>query len=256
MRIVPVPCLEDNYAYLVVSDAGHAAIVDASEAEPVRDALREEGVTARVIWSTHHHWDHVGGNDALAAELGLQVVAHASDRGRVPALTRGVDTGDVVKLDEIEAKCIHIPGHTLGAVAYFIDTGRERAVFTGDTLFCGGCGRLFEGTAEQMHSSLARLARLPPSTRVYCGHEYTESNLRFAAFVEPSNADVGLARDRARTLRAAGDPTVGTTLEDEGRVNPFLRVRSREIRASLKISAEADDVTAFAAIRAAKDSFR
>ncbi|HXX65548.1 MAG TPA: hydroxyacylglutathione hydrolase [Polyangiaceae bacterium] len=256
MRIVPVPCLQDNYAYLVVSDEGHAAIVDASEADPVRDALRREGVVARAIWTTHHHWDHVGGNEALARELGLEVVAHASDRGRVPALTRTVETGDVTELDEIRAQCIHIPGHTLGAVAYFIETGRERVVFTGDTLFCAGCGRLFEGTAEQMHTSLARLAQLPPSTRVYCGHEYTENNLRFAAFLEPSNEDVARARERARAARASGAPTVGTTLEEECRVNPFLRVRSPEIRAALHVSAEADDVTAFAAIRAAKDAFR
>jgi len=256
MRIVPVACLKDNYAYLVVSDAGRAAVVDASEADPVREALRKEGVTACAVWSTHHHWDHVGGNEALASELGLEVVAHTSDRGRVPAQTRGVDTGDVVALDEIEATCIHIPGHTLGAVAYFIDAGGQRAVFTGDTLFCGGCGRLFEGTAEQMHASLGRLTRLPADTRVYCGHEYTESNLRFATFVEPSNADIARARERARKLRAAGAPTVGTTIEDEQRVNPFLRVRSPEIRSAVNVSAQADDAAAFAAIRAAKDDFR
>jgi hydroxyacylglutathione hydrolase len=256
MRILPVPCLQDNYAYLVVSEGGHAAIVDASEADPVRDALRKEGLSARAIWSTHHHWDHVGGNETLARELGVEVVGHASDRARIPALTRAVDTGDRVDLDEIEARCIHIPGHTLGAVAYFIDTGRERVVFTGDTLFCAGCGRLFEGTPQQMHSSLARLAELPADTKVYCGHEYTESNLRFAAFLEPSNADVAHARARARHLRASGAPTVGTTLEEERRVNPFLRMRSPEIRGALHIPAEADDVTAFAAVRAAKDTFR
>lgn len=256
MRIVPVACLQDNYAYLVVSAAGRAAIVDASEADPVRQAVRKEGVVPRAIWSTHHHWDHVGGNETLAREFELEVVAHASDRSRVPALTRGVDTGDVVKVDEIEARCIHIPGHTLGAIAYFIDDGRERVVFTGDTLFCGGCGRLFEGTPQQMHTSLSNLAQLPGDTRVYCGHEYTESNLRFAAFVEPSNGDVVQARERARNLRATGSPTVGTTLEEERRVNPFLRVRSPEIRASLNVPQEADDVTSFAAIRAAKDAFR
>lgn len=255
MRIVPLPCLQDNYAYLVVSDAGHAAIVDASEAGPVRDALRKEGLAARAIWSTHHHWDHVGGNEALAQELGLEVVAHVSDRARVPALTRTVETGDFVELDEIKARCIHVPGHTLGAVAYFID-GPEPAVFTGDTLFCAGCGRLFEGTAEQMQASLARIARLPAKTRVYCGHEYTENNLRFAASLEPSNPDVIGARERAHGLRATGAPTVGTTLEEELRVNPFLRVRSPEIRAALHIPAEADDVRAFAAIRTAKDEFR
>jgi hydroxyacylglutathione hydrolase len=161
-----------------------------------------------------------------------------------------------VRVGDVEARCIHIPGHTLGAVAYFVDAGGERVVFTGDTLFRAGCGRLFEGTPAQMHASLSRLLELPNDTRVYCGHEYTESNLRFAAHVEPSNADIGPARDRAAKLRAEGKPTVGTTLEDERRVNPFVRVHSPELRKSIGIAPEADNVTAFAAIRAAKDAFR
>jgi hydroxyacylglutathione hydrolase len=256
MRIVPIPCLKDNYAYLLVTAGGDAAIVDASEAAPVRDALRREGVHARAIWSTHHHWDHVGGNVELSKELGVEVVGHASDSERLPGLTRGVDTGDVVRMGDLEARCIHIPGHTLGAVAYFVDHGGERAVFTGDTLFAAGCGRLFEGTPAQMHASLASLVALPGDTRVYCGHEYTESNLRFAAHVEPSNADVRRAQERASGLRSQGRPTVGTTLDEERGTNPFLRVRSGEIRATLGIPADADDATALGAIRAAKDSFR
>jgi hydroxyacylglutathione hydrolase len=256
MRIVPIPCLTDNYAYLVVADGGDAAIVDASEAAPVREAIRREGVRPRAIWSTHHHWDHVGGNEELAREMGLEVVGHSSDVGRLPAISRKVETGDLVKFADVEARCIHIPGHTLGAIGYFVDSGEQKAVFTGDTLFCAGCGRLFEGTPAQMHASLSRLSELPGDTHVYCGHEYTESNLRFAAHLEPSNADVGRARGRAAKLRAEGKPTVGTTLDDEQRVNPFLRVGAPEIRATLGIAAGADDVTAFAAIRAAKDAFR
>lgn len=255
MRVVPIPCLKDNYGYLVTVDEVDAVIVDASEAAPVRDAIRREGLRPRAIWSTHHHWDHVGGNEELARELGIEVVAHASDAGRVPGFSRGVETGDVVKIGDVEGRCVHIPGHTLGAVAYFLDAGSERAVFTGDTLFCAGCGRLFEGTPAQMHASLSRLLELPGDTRVYCGHEYTESNLRFAAHVEPSNADVGLARSRALKLRAEDRPTVGTTLEEERRVNPFLRASSPEIRRTLGVALGADDVTAFAAIRAAKDDF-
>lgn len=256
MRIVIVPCLKDNYAYLVIASSGDAAIVDASEAGPVRDALRREGVTARAIWSTHHHHDHVGGNEELAREFGLEIVGHVSDQGRIPALTRGVDTGDTVHVGDVAARCVHIPGHTLGAVAYFVDAGAERVVFTGDTLFCAGCGRLFEGTPAQMHASLSRLLELPGDTRVHCGHEYTESNLRFAAHLEPGNADVKAARERAAQLRAEGKPTVGTSLDDERRVNPFLRLRSAEARATLGIPADADDVAALAAIRAAKDSFK
>jgi hydroxyacylglutathione hydrolase len=256
MRIVPIPCLSDNYAYLVIAQNGDAAIVDASEATPVRDAIRREGVRARAIWSTHHHWDHVGANEELARAMGLPVAGHVTDRGRLPGLSVELHDGSTVRVGEIEARCIHIPGHTLGAIGYFVDTPSERAVFTGDTLFCAGCGRLFEGTAAQMHASLSRLLELPGDTRVYCGHEYTESNLRFAAHVEPSNDDVEPARARAARLRSEGSPTVGTTLDEERRVNPFLRAGSPEIRRTLGVAASDDEVTAFAAVRAAKDCFR
>ncbi|MGO8998973.1 MAG: hydroxyacylglutathione hydrolase [Polyangiaceae bacterium] len=258
MRIVPIPCLKDNYAYLVICDrTGQAAVVDASEAEPVLAAAKREGVKLSAIWSTHHHLDHVGGNEgvARAAEI-TEVVGHVSDRGRVPEQTRFVETGDVVKVGSVEARVTHIPGHTLGAVAYFVDDGGQRAVFTGDTLFLAGCGRLFEGTPAQMYASLSSLAALPADTRVFCGHEYTAANLRFAAHVEPSNAAIDGAAKGAAREREAGRPTVPGTLAQEIATNPFLRVRSPEIRRTLGISAGADDVAAFAAIRKAKDESR
>jgi hydroxyacylglutathione hydrolase len=257
MRVVIVPCLSDNYAYLVISSTDEAAIVDASEAAPVRRAIEREGVKLRAIWSTHHHWDHVGGNEELARAFGgIDIVGHVSDQGRVPGLTRGVDSGDTVVVGDVRATCIHVPGHTRGAVAYFIETAGDRAVFTGDTLFSAGCGRLFEGTPAQMHESLSRLAALPPDARVYCGHEYTVTNLAFAASIEPSNAAIGAAQERATSRRRQGEPSIGTTIDDEKHVNPFLRLRSPEIRSSLGIPANADDTSALAAIRKAKDSFR
>jgi hydroxyacylglutathione hydrolase len=258
MRVLPIPCLKDNYAYLVVCDrTGEAAVVDASEPEPVLATVKKEGVKLVSVWSTHHHLDHVGGNQAVVAAGHVrEVVAHASDRGRVPEQTRFVETGDIVAVGEIRASVTHIPGHTLGAIAYFIDHETERAVFTGDTLFLAGCGRLFEGTPAQMHASLFSLAALPADTRVFCGHEYTAANLRFASHVEPSNAAIAEATSATAIEREAGRPSVPGTLAREKATNPFLRTGSAEIRRTLGIPVGADDAAAFAAIRKAKDEFR
>ncbi len=258
MRVVPIPCLKDNYAYLVVcGQTGEAAVVDPSEAEPVLAAVKREGVKLVAIWSTHHHLDHVGGNEGVVRAGGIrEVSAHVSDRGRVPEQTRFLETGDVVSVGSVSARTFHIPGHTLGAIAYFIDAPGERAVFTGDTLFLAGCGRLFEGTPAQMHASLGALAALPADTRVYCGHEYTAANLRFAQHVEPSNAAIGEALSVVSNEREAARPSVPGTLGREKATNPFLRPGSAEIRRTLAIPADSDDVSAFAAIRKAKDDFR
>jgi hydroxyacylglutathione hydrolase len=259
MRIVPIPCLSDNYAYLVVcEETNKAAIVDASEAAPVARAVVDAGVALEAIWSTHHHHDHVGGNEEIAGRFHVTaILAHASDKGRVPGQTRFLESGESFAFGSLKVETIHIPGHTLGAVAYVVSSpGEAPAVFTGDTLFLAGCGRLFEGTPAQMHASLASLARLDDRTRVYCGHEYTESNLRFAHHVEPSNADVVRAAERAKASRGEGRPTVPSTVADEKKMNPFLRAGLPEIRAKVRVSPEADPVEAFAAVRRAKDGFR
>jgi hydroxyacylglutathione hydrolase len=259
MRIVPIPCLSDNYAYLVVCDeTNKAAIVDASEAAPVARAVTDAQVSLEAIWSTHHHHDHVGGNEEIAARFHVgAILAHASDKGRVPGQTRLLESGESFALGSLRVDTIHIPGHTLGAIAYIVSAeGEAPAVFTGDTLFVAGCGRIFEGTPSQMCASLASLARLDDRTRVYCGHEYTESNLRFARHVEPSNGDVGRMADQARASRAAGRPTVPSTIGEEKKLNPFLRAGLPEIRASVGVSATEDPVEAFAAVRRAKDGFR
>jgi hydroxyacylglutathione hydrolase len=258
MRIVPIPCLKDNYAYLVVCSAtNEAAVVDPSEAAPVIACVDASKVSLRAIWNTHHHFDHVGGNEDLVRHYKLEdVYGHASDRGRIPGQTRFVAAKDSFWLGRLHVRILHIPGHTLGAIAYVVEaSGEETAVFTGDTLFLAGCGRLFEGTPAQMHESLSALAELPGTTKVYCGHEYTESNLRFAAHLEPSNADIESLHQSVQATRRHGSPSVPGALADEQKVNPFLRVRSPELRKTLGILPEADDVTAFAAIRKAKDSF-
>jgi hydroxyacylglutathione hydrolase len=262
MRIVSIPCLSDNYAYLILcEETNQAAIVDASEAGPVERAVIDAKAELVAIWSTHHHMDHVGGNEEVAKRFEVRdVFAHASDRGRVPGQTRFLESGESFALGSLKVETLHIPGHTLGAIAYLVSCrtpkGDERSVFTGDTMFVAGCGRLFEGTPAQMHASLTSLAGLGDATRVHCGHEYTEQNLRFAHHVEPENLDVVRAAERAAALRADGKPTVPSTIGDERKTNPFLRVSSPEVRASVGVAASASDVEALAAVRGAKDGFR
>jgi hydroxyacylglutathione hydrolase len=251
MRILSVPCLSDNYAYLVTADGRKEAIViDPSEAAPVIEAIEREKLSLVAIINTHHHRDHVGGNEQLRARYGeLPVYAHASDVGRIPAQTERVEEGKSIRVAGLELRPLHVPGHTLGAVAYVV----EDVVFTGDTLFIAGCGRMFEGTPEGMHASLARLAALPPATRVYCGHEYTVSNLRFAETVEPDNDAISKKLAAARAARERGEPTVGSTLAEELATNPFLRCAEPAVRARFP-GATLPEV--FAAVRHAKDGFR
>lgn len=260
MRVVAVPCLTDNYAYLVVcEETGVCAVVDVPEIAPVLAALDGlPDVRLVAILSTHHHFDHVGGNDALLAKRGaVPVYAHASDRGRVPGQTELLEEGDAFRVGNLTVDVLHIPGHTTGAVGYVVTSpAGEKVVFTGDTLFVAGCGRLFEGTPAMMLASLSKLGALPPSTLVYCGHEYTEANLRFAHHVEPGNADVERAQASASVRRAANEPTVPSTIEAELATNPFLRPDSAEIRRVLGISGGAASADALGVIRGAKDGFR
>jgi len=254
MRVLPIACLSDNYAYLVIAEGRQEAVlVDAPEAEPILATLEREGLTLAAILATHHHGDHVGANDALVAKCGsLPVVGSQSDfdQRRIPAQTQGVSDGSTFDVAGLSFHCIHVPGHTLGAIAYVV----EDAVFTGDTMFVAGCGRLFEGTPEMMVVSLCdKIARLPQNTRVYCGHEYTVSNLRFAAAAEPENENVKHKLDVAREKRSRGEPTVPSTIEDELATNPFLRVDQPTIKAHFQGENRAD---VLGKLRAAKDVFR
>jgi hydroxyacylglutathione hydrolase len=257
MRIVPVPVLLDNYAYLVIADSGTAAVVDPSEAKPVTVAAEREGARLAAIWNTHHHWDHVGGNrDLLLDKPDLEVYGFAEDRARIPGITRGIADGEEFELDGLGVRVIFIPAHTSGHIAYYLPT--ERAVFTGDTLFAGGCGRLFEGNPAMMVESLGRLTSLPPDTRVFFGHEYTEKNLRFALTLEPSNHDLAKKYERVKATCASGKPSVPSTIAEELATNPFLRSRSPELRKSVLEhfpDCPDDPVEIFARTRELKDSF-
>jgi hydroxyacylglutathione hydrolase len=227
MQVTIVPCLKDNYAYLVrPAGASTCAVVDACEAEPIERALAELGLTLGAILATHHHADHVGGNEELVRRFpGIAVFGSAHDRGRIPAQTRFVEDGESIEAVGLSFRCLAIPGHTLGAVAYV----GHGAVFTGDTLFAAGCGRLFEGTPAMMFESLVqKLGALPDETRVYFGHEYTANNLRFAAVVEPDNRHVSEKAERVAAQRARGEFTAPSTLAEERLTNPFLRSSSVE----------------------------
>ena len=255
MNIIQIPLLRDNYGYLVVCQKSQtAAIVDPSEAEPVQRRVAQENISLTAILNTHHHRDHTGGNEGLLAGQKLAVYGHRSDQGRIPGLTHGVDEGDEVQIGELTGKVLFIPGHTTGHVAYLFGNN----LFCGDTLFTAGCGRLFEGTPEQMHASLKKLMALPDDTQVYCGHEYTENNLRFAVTLEPTNQKLVSRLERVQALRARGAATVPATLAEEKQTNPFLRWDSTEIHNSLRAripDLRPDPVSVFATVRKLKDSF-
>jgi hydroxyacylglutathione hydrolase len=256
--VVAIPQLSDNYAYLIGDpQTEQAAVVDCAEAAPVLAEARRRGLRLTTVLATHHHFDHVGGNDDLRAALpDITIVGSATDGPRIPGLTLPVADGDTVRVGSLEARVIFIPAHTSGHVAYHF--GAAHAVFTGDTLFAAGCGRLFEGDAAQMMASLGRLAALPDDTLVYCGHEYTQKNLEFAHMLEPTNPDIERKLERVRALREQGQPTVPSSISEERATNPFLRTSSPELDASVRARVDVppnDPVAVFAAVRALKDRF-
>jgi len=258
MAFIIVPQLSDNFAYLVVDDASkECAVVDCAEAGKVIAAAEQHFVNLVAVLTTHWHGDHSGGNQDIVAKLpGLKVYGASAEGGRIPALTNPVEDGDTFRIGALEARVLGIPAHTSGHVAYYFPA--LGAVFTGDTMFIAGCGRVFEGKAETMVSSLKKLAQLPESTQVYCGHEYTEKNLRFALTLEPNNPALRAKHQWAVKARAEGKWTVPSTIGDEKKFNPFLRTDSAELRASLKkIDPRLGDdpVAIFARTRELKDRF-
>jgi hydroxyacylglutathione hydrolase len=258
MAIIPVPQLSDNYAYLVVDDGTkQCGVVDCSEAPKVLAEVERRGLKLVTVLPTHWHFDHVGGNEDLVRALpGLRVYGALAENGRIPAQTHPVNDGDTVEVGTLKGRVIGIPAHTNGHVAYHFP--ELNAVFTGDTLFIAGCGRVFEGKAQTMVDSLRKLAALPDSTQVYCGHEYTQKNLQFALTLEPTNQVLKAKYDWTVKMRRDGKYTIPSTIGDEKQFNPFLRTDSAELRASLKKldpSLTDDPVAIFAKARELKDRF-
>jgi hydroxyacylglutathione hydrolase len=240
LDIVRIPVLSDNYVWLAHEPgSGETMVVDPAVADPVLAAAEARGWRISQIWNTHWHPDHIGGNAGIKAATGCTVTAPAAEAARIPAIDRPVAEGDIVRLGSVEAKVLEVPAHTAGHIAYYMPA--EDLIFVGDTLFAMGCGRLFEGSAEQMYANMRRLAALPPETRVYCAHEYTLSNGRFALTVEPDNQALIERMSAVEAMRRNGEATVPTTIALERDTNPFMRASS---------------VESFAERRVGKDNFR
>ncbi len=239
LEIVCVPVLADNYVWLLHDGAsGETVVVDPAVADPVLDTAAARGWTINQIWNTHWHGDHIGGNAAIKAATGCTVTGPAREAAKIDTLDVPVGEGDSATLGGLRAAIWDVPAHTAGHIAYHLP--EAGVIFVGDTLFAMGCGRLFEGTAEQMFANMRRLAALDGATRAYCAHEYTLSNGRFAQAMEPDNADIARRMDEVQAIRDRGEPTVPTTIALERATNPFMR---------------AESVAELARLRAAKDNF-
>jgi hydroxyacylglutathione hydrolase len=239
LEIHQFPCLSDNYGVLIRdAAAGVCASIDAPETDAVKKALADKGWTLTHILTTHHHGDHTDGNLPLKEETGCKIIGPKGEAAKVRGIDEAVGEGDTFQFGNFEVQVFDTPGHTAGHITYYIPAAK--VAFCGDTIFAMGCGRVFEGTMEQMWTSLEKIAKLPKDTTLYCGHEYTQANADFAMTIEPGNAALQTRVEEVKALRAKGEPTLPTTVEKELATNPFIRVDSAEIRERLGLQGAAD----------------
>lgn len=239
LEIHQFPCLSDNFGVLVHDSVrGVTASVDAPDAGQVRAALAEKGWRLSYIFTTHHHADHTDGNLVLKAETGCVIIGPKAEAAKIPGIDTAVGEGDAFRLGSFQVQVLDTPGHTSGHITYWIPAAN--VAFVGDTLFALGCGRVIEGTMEMMWGSLAKLAKLPPATQIYCGHEYTQANAKFSLTIEPENVSLVQRAKEIDGLRAAGKATLPTRIDLELETNPFLRVKSAAIRKRLGLESAAD----------------
>ena len=239
MKIQIIPCLKDNYSYLIIDEKKNiACVIDPGEAEPIIEYLENNNIKLKYILNTHHHYDHVGGNQKLKNKYGANVVGYKDDKDRIPEIDILVHDQQIWVYENFEAKILHIPGHTLGHICFYFY--KENSVFTGDTLFSLGCGRIFEGTNSQMFNSLKKLKMLPADTKIFCGHEYTSQNSKFCIIHDKNNENLKIKIDNIETKLKKGLPTIPSTIKDELECNIFFR---------------SDNLETFSKLRDLKDNF-
>jgi len=253
MQITPIPCLKDNYAYIINDNKSKTVgVVDPSEAEPIIAFLEKENLKLNYILNTHHHFDHIGGNIELKKTYNAQVVGFDGDKHRIPGIDVTVKNNEQWNFGNSSVKILHIPGHTLGHICFFFED--EKIAFTGDTLFSLGCGRIFEGDHKQMLSSLNKIKKLPKNTKIYCGHEYTQKNAEFCIKYDNENSSLANQLKRIKKLRLNNLPTVPAKLEDELKSNIFLRCDQSDLKIKLNMENQ-EDFEVFKKVRDLKDSF-
>jgi len=255
MDINVLPALQDNYMYLIVDkETNSAAVVDPVNPDRVLEAVRAHNVNLTAVLTTHHHWDHAGGNEELVKKFESTLKVYGGD-DRIGALTNKIGQDDIINVGSLKIRCMFTPCHTTGHICYFVEApSGEKSVFTGDTLFLGGCGRFFEGTAQQMYTALIeKLSALPDDTLVYCGHEYSLQNLAFAKHVEPNNQDITKKIKWSQGQRSKNLPTIPSTIAEEKKINPFMRVNESAVQSHAGLT---EGVSTMAYIRKEKDTFK